>query len=95
VLQRLLENISDFALRTGNTDVETLLVDLPGRPLGSDQSCSHLRPVSMGNNESHAILQQSHNSLRNAVGIGDLFWDRTALAGTYQGIATYGNKSLS
>ena len=92
ILDRKLEEIADFALCGGDTDVQRLRVDLAGRSFRPQQRGADLGTVAVCDYQLPAPRNQLHNALCRRVRVGKLLVDRPALARADERIAADGHE---
>ena len=92
VVQRLLQQVPDLALRRRVADVERLAVHLVGRPLGPEQRRADLRPVAVRHHQAEPVLDQADDGAGRAPGVGELLVDRALLAGPDERVAADGDE---
>ena len=91
-LQRLLQKISDLALRRSPTNVQRMPWNLAGPSFGAQKSCSYLRPVAMREHDVVARADQSDNLYRRASRVRPLLRDRALFSRANQRIPAHRKK---
>ena len=77
VLQRLRQQVADFALTGGAANIQRLAVHHVGGAFRAQQLRAHLRPVAVGDHQAVSQADEADDRLRRAAGVGQLLGNRS------------------
>lgn len=75
IVQGLLDEVTGFALRLRDTDIQRKVVRLAARGLGADQDMSHLRAIAMGDDQGVPAPNQFNDPRERRAKSGRLLLD--------------------